>query len=243
MVKLNDTFLGGSGIHQSMGSGLIIMYWREILRRELTKEILESYEWFVITRSDFLWQIEHPNVNLLKKDKVYLLDGEKYEGISDRHIIFHRDNAEKVLAFASPIFNDALGIKEKLILNSYTEMNPEKYLAFIAKEFGLSESFIFIPYLGYAIRHPETSTRWSLGVFDQSRNYFIKYPTEVAATNASGLILRSQGDWAKFFNNEFYFRRSMYNLRSNFIYISKRTTYYLRTGTTKILRILRFRGM
>ena len=213
LVKLCKNFLGGSGLHQSIGSGLIIMYWREILRRELNEEILQSYDWFVITRSDFLWQIEHPNVDLLNPERIYLLDGEKYGGISDRHIVFHRKHADKVLSFAAPIFHDALNIKERLVEKSFSDINPEKYLAFIAEEYGISQYFTFLPYLGFAIRHPETSTRWASGFFDKSRNYYIKYPSEMKATIRSQLILKSQEDWFKFLNKKRYLRFLIYKIR------------------------------
>lgn len=199
LIKLNSMFLGGSGLYGSVGSGLIIMYWREILRHHITESIIEKYEWFVLTRSDFLWEIEHPKIEMLNKDTIYLLDGEKYSGISDRHIIFSRDFAKKCFEFAKPIFHEALKVKEELIEQQLVDnhLNPERYLLFIVNKFGLSQNICFLPYLGFTIRHEKTETRWASGVFDLERNYYIKYPEEFVAVAANKHRIRSQEDWSE----------------------------------------------
>ena len=208
--KVPSNLLTGSFPNQTAGPGMIFAYRWEILRQHITEEILNSYEWFVITRSDFLWEIEHPNINLLQKDKIYQMDGYTNGGITDRHFIFHRENARKILAFAQPIFSENVAMKNEFVatLGKATwnnrpldHLNFEQYLLFITREFGLEKKLTLIPYLGYLIRHDETSTNWSSGVFYPSRNYFIKYPNELAAVSLNKLFLRSQKDWLSFFNN------------------------------------------
>jgi hypothetical protein len=178
LVKLSPTFLGGTGYSESLGSGIIIMYWREILRKKISNEVLETYEWFVITRSDFFWKIKHPKVKYLNKRYIYLLDGERYGGISDRHIIFHRDLAKKVLSLAQPIFSDANNLEWELKLLNLDYLNPEIYLAFMIDKYKLSEQIKFLPYLGYTIRRPQTKTRYSEGTYYEKLGLFIKYPEE-----------------------------------------------------------------
>lgn len=205
--KVPSNLLTGTFPYQSAGPGMIFAYRWETLRRHITDEILESYEWFVITRSDFLWEIEHPEVSLLQTDKIYQMDGEMYGGISDRHIIFHRDNASKVFSFAQPIFSADISIKVRVVEKYREEMehlpmlNFEQYLLFMAKETGLQNQITLIPYLGYLIRHEGTDTNWSHGVFDHDRHYYIKYPGELAAVTSNKKSLRSQEDWVLFFNN------------------------------------------
>jgi len=197
--KARSNLLTGTFPNQSAGPGMIFAYRWETLSRQITDEILEEYEWFVITRSDFLWEIKHPNISLLQKDKIYQMDGEKYGGISDRHIIFHRDNARKVFSFAHPIFSADVSIKDKFVKTfkeRQFELNFEQYLLFMARETGLESQFILIPYLGYLIRHEGTDTNWSSGVFDSDRNFYIKYPRELAAVSSNKMSLRSQEDWS-----------------------------------------------
>jgi hypothetical protein len=213
--KVPTNLLSGSFPNQTVGPGLIFAYRWEILRQNITQEILNSYEWFVITRSDFLWEIEHPNVNLLQKDKIYQMDGYTYGGISDRHIIFHREYASKIFAFAKPIFGKDTMIKDLFVatLGKTTlhgkpldHLNFEQYLLFITREFDLENQLTLIPYLGYLIRHEKTATNWSFGVFYPRRNYFIKYPNELAAVSLNKILLRSQANWSSFFNRSITYR-------------------------------------
>ena len=226
LSRLSPMFLGGTGFENTTGSGLIIMYWREILRKNLTKEILDRYKWFVITRSDFFWKIPHPKIHYLEEDTIYLLDGEKYGGFSDRHIIFHKNHSEKILSFAEPIFNDASSLKD-LLSPKKRGLNPEKYLAFIANHYGLTKKIKFLPYLGYTIRSPETKTRWSKGVYSKKHGLFIKYPDELRQTNFNSIYLKSQGDWCKYLDNKGYLRlyvyRSLFYLYKIGSYLSKFT--------------------
>lgn len=198
LAAIHPNFLGGTGYLDSVGSGIIIMFWREILRAKLTEEIISSYEWFVITRSDFFWKVKHPKVKNLNENFIYLLDGEKYGGISDRHIIFHRNFAEKVLSMATPIFQDAKTIEAELRELSHGYLNPEIYLDFIAKRFEFKENIRFLPYLGYTIRGANTKTRWSTGTYDARLDLYIKYPEEYQAALQNTRKFKWQIQWARF---------------------------------------------
>ena len=200
LARLSKAFLGGTGYQDSVGSGIIIMYWREVLRVCLTKKILDSYEWFVITRSDFYWEIEHPKIKLLDADQIYFLDGEKYGGLSDRHIIFHRKYADRILKIAEPIFKDSKELGKKLQNSQIDNLNPEQYLNYIFKEFNLLQHVTFIPYLGYTIRQAQTSTRWSKGVFNDELGLFVKYPEEYRMVKENLLEFKTPTQWKTFFD-------------------------------------------
>lgn len=212
LTSISPNFLGGTGYGQSRGSGIIIMYWREILKRNLTSEIASSYEWFVITRSDFNWVVPHPNIEFLNKDKIYLLNGEKYGGISDRHIIFHKCNLDKVLDFASPIFVNPDFLYRELSALGLPDINPEFYLHFVAKKFGISDQFVFIPYLGFTVRHEGTDTRWAKGHKNEKFGYFVKYSQELRKSNRARLHVKSQKDWKKLLHGSSYPRAYIFTL-------------------------------
>jgi hypothetical protein len=210
-----DNFLGGTGYGNTVGSGLIIMYWREILRQNLTSEILNKYEWFVITRSDFKWIARHPSVELLNEDEIYFLDGEKYGGISDRHIIFNRSHADKILGIASPIFKDSSQLVEDLTRKGIYDLNPEKYLLTMLEKIGLESRLRFLPYMGFSIRHPGANTRWSQGKYDKRLGLYIKYPTEFRYSNYAKFAIRSNKDWNYILNSRMYLRYLIYRLLLN----------------------------
>jgi hypothetical protein len=195
LCRFGGDFLGGSGYTGTNGSGLIIMYWREILRQQLTPEVIARYDWFVITRSDFKWLVEHPDVKLLDPNHVYFLDGEQYGGVSDRHIIFHTKLANQVLSIASPIFHNSKDLERHLTKTNVVSLNPERYIKMALTRAGLDSRIKFLPYLGYAIRHEETQTRWSAGEYSRKHGHYIKYPAELRAARKAKFVIRSQSDW------------------------------------------------
>lgn len=190
----------------SIASGFIVMYWREVLRQNLTVDILDKYEWFVITRSDFQWVIPHPSIDLLNKEEIYLLDGEKYGGISDRHMIFHRRHAEQILGIATPIFNDTQELLRYFNENEINNLNCERYLSLMMRSRGLASRLVFLPYLGYCVRHQGTSTRWSQGEFNKKLDLFVKYPTEYRYSRYAKIAIKSNKDWKNILNRKSYFR-------------------------------------
>lgn len=212
LADLGPLFLGGGDVPGTKGSGAIIMYWRAMLRDRITPEILDAYEWFVITRSDFLWEVPHPRVSILDPECIYLLDGERYGGVSDRHIIFHRMQAANILRIASPIFEEPEALRERLRAIRTPDLNPEKYIYFRLKEMGLEDRLRFLPYTGYTIRHHETSTRWSRGVRVKDLDFFIKYREEYVQTRITSRFITRDIHWRSFLGSEPDARQLSYRL-------------------------------
>ena len=223
LLSVGDMFFGGTGLGQTVGSGAIIFFWREVLNRHITTEILEEYEWFIITRSDFLWLSPHPNVKDLNPREVYFLDGEQHGGLSDRHIIFHRSNAEKIFSLASPLFNESAKVKQSL-LELETDLNPEIYIKFAIEQMGLFQNIRLIPYLGFTTRHGETQTRWSSGNFSKKLGFFVKYPSEYESAKLVGFLFRRSENWEKFISGKFSIRISILKFFFFFRQINVRVT-------------------
>lgn len=228
LCSSNDSFLGNATWrnNKSAGSGFIIMYWREVLRQNLTVEILNKYEWFVITRSDFQWVVSHPHVDLLNKEEIYLLDGEKHGGISDRHIIFHRHLAEQILGIASPIFHESKELLTYFTKSRIDNINPERFLSMMMERLGLVNRLRFLPYLGFCIRHEGTSSRWSFGKYVEKLDLYLKYPTEYRYSTWAKYAIKSDKDWEKILNGKMYLRfaiiRSMHHSFRLYSFIKKK---------------------
>jgi hypothetical protein len=210
LVPLGPMFLGGAGVGDSVGSGAIIMYWREFLRISLPPDLIEAYEWFIVTRSDFLWQVPHPRWEYLNPDKIYLMNGEQYNGVSDRHIIFHREFADSLLRIAAPIFEDSAGLRGRLEVSGLRDINPERYILFRLEELGLAQHLQFIPYMGFTIRHHETATRWSSGKFNSDLGFYVKYPEELSETQTSQRLISRPEHWKSLLNNGLSARAAAY---------------------------------
>jgi hypothetical protein len=238
LLSVGDMFFGGTGLNNTVGSGAIIFFWREVLNRHITPEILEEYDWFTITRSDFLWLSPHPNVEDLDPKEIYFLDGEKHGGLSDRHIIFHRSNARKIFSLASPLFKEPERVKQSL-LKLDIEVNPEVYIKFAIEQMGLLQNIRLIPYLGFTTRHELTQTRWSSGNFSKKLGFFVKYPAEYESAKLVSLLFRSSGDWKKFISGKFSIRFSI--LQIFFLFKRERAKVIGFIDTLKLIVRRRFK--
>jgi hypothetical protein len=207
LADFGNLFLGGSGYRGSKGSGLIVMYWRQILKMSLTEEVLSKYDWFVITRSDFQWVTSHPNIEQLNPEKIYFLNGEKYGGVSDRHIIFNKKFQKQIFSIASPIFENTEALRYFLAQNKVEDLNPEKFIDTMLNWCNLRNHIFFLPYLGYTIRHQQTRTRWSSGTYNKKFGFYIKYPNEFRDSYRSRFYLKNTQDWDKYFKNKWTIRK------------------------------------
>jgi hypothetical protein len=208
--------MGGVSDDRVVGSGGIIMFYREILRKFLYQsDALETYDWFVITRSDFFWTVPHPGIELLDENQIYFLDGEKYNGVSDRHIIFHKKYAEKISNIAYPLFHDGIKISSDIIeyLSQMQDkgLGPEAYILMRLKQMGLEDKIRFLPYIGYTIRSIGGNTRWSQGVFHEKKNIYIKYPREFLAATLGHFLLLPRINWSKLLYGKLKIRLHVYD--------------------------------
>jgi hypothetical protein len=187
LLDLHEWFLGplSSSTHSNVGSGAIIMFFRRILGQMLVGQgIVDRYDWFVVTRSDFVWPMAHPPVAMLNPARIYALNGEQYGGISDRHIVVSRMFIRTYLQLVDPIFDAPEQLRADLWRHMRRQgwgfMNPERFLAARMADLGLWGKVRFLPYVPFAVRAPGGSTRWSAGDLDPSAGYYVKYPRELA---------------------------------------------------------------
>ena len=181
-LGLGKELLGGAEDSRTVGSGGIIMWFRVVLGKfAADNNFVSKFDWFAIVRSDFLWEYPLPPITSLDPNKIYLLDGEKYGGVSDRFILFSRRNALKIFSIGNDLFSSSddfvARVRHKTELLE-THLNPEKYLALHIDKLCLSGDLVFLPYNGWAIRSEGTNTRWSQGVYSKRLGLYVKYPGE-----------------------------------------------------------------
>ena len=174
--------LGGSATPYLSGSGGIIMWFRHFLRACIEEKGLDSqYEWFAILRSDFYWEFEFPDVETLAHDKIHVLNGEKYGGVSDRFMLFPKSEFEKVINIYEDLFcrdSKAFTRMETFSILSFPP-NPESYLRFQLERLGVWEKLVWMPYNGWTLREAQGGTRWSVGVWSRLLQVHVKYPEEL----------------------------------------------------------------
>lgn len=181
ILKVKNQWLGGiKGEGEHPGSGGLLIYFRAKLYDILEKEnIISLYHRFVITRSDFIWEIPHPKVERLNPDFIWFPYGEFYGGLTDRHVVISQDYLSAYLDLIEPILQDTDKLMSKMLAhNPKPNWNLEKYILFHLKSLNLAHKIRYLPYMMYSVRNYSTPTRWSQGVYDSDLDCFVKYPAE-----------------------------------------------------------------
>jgi len=99
-LKIKDQFLGGikDPNHQHIGSAGILIFFRWFLLENLyISNVINKYDRFIITRSDFIYKLPHPHVEMMDPEKIWIPDAEHYGGFTDRHVILSRQHVKPYL--------------------------------------------------------------------------------------------------------------------------------------------------
>lgn len=184
-LKVKDQFMGGvkDPHDEHPGSAGILLFFRWFcLKNLVASEAIDSYDWFVVTRSDFLYTIPHPRVEIFDPEYVYIPDGEQYGGVTDRHAVLSRQHVKKYLN----IFHEMVLRSDEYIADmiQHNQWNLEKVIWFHLQKQGLELYVKYFPYVMYSVRALNGSTRWSQGVWSDSHGYFIKYLSEYDIAHA-----------------------------------------------------------
>jgi hypothetical protein len=205
LLELDEMLLGGieSDEFPQVGSGAIILWFRHVLAECLAdQDVMSNYEWLIVTRSDFLWECPHPPTSLLDSGRIYVLDGEQYGGVSDRHHVVPRGLVAGYLSIVEGMFESPAVVADQLgrmrFVTGSGRINPEFFLAARLRALGLWDKIRYLPYIAYAVRLPGGSTSWSVGEFDESLGFYVKYPDERRRSEVALGYISEGEDWTKF---------------------------------------------
>tara|TARA_B100000989_G_scaffold272823_1_gene230523 strand:- start:2686 stop:3540 length:855 start_codon:yes stop_codon:yes gene_type:complete len=184
IYKNNEIEGLGGGIKNFRGSGAIIFAFRHFLKSNFKKELL-NYDRIILTRSDFYYIDFHP---ILKNDYFYIIEGERYGGLSDRHHIFPSSMIDDVLNI-----NEYLDSENKYNYLISKKLNPERALYEYYKDNGLIKNIRFCKRVQFIVALENESKRWSYtkGYMFNSRSLLIKYQKEyyTALRNKYGFFI------------------------------------------------------
>jgi len=178
-LKIKDQWLGGIKDHhnQHAGSGGILIFFRWFLLHNLLEHnLIEKYDRFVITRSDFIYNLPHPKVKFMDETRIWIPDSEHYYGYTDRHVVLSKYNVEQYLNILN---NLVLRSNEFFMKMKYnTIWNLEQLIKFNLEQNCVLNTVVEFPYVMYSVRNINGSTRWSAGKYSNEYGYYIKYNTE-----------------------------------------------------------------
>jgi len=173
----------------------ILPFCRWLLLHGLQKDgILDNYDRFVITRSDFIWPCPHPPLSVLDRDAIWLPDGEDWGGVCDRHLVVSRADVVNCLNLIEDILLDPLKLYEEM--KHERAWNNEQFFAHHLGRKGLLHKVRRFPYVMYTA-HPkyDDSATNSSGRYEPTVGHCVKYEGEFRSANAYAAIIRSRADW------------------------------------------------
>lgn len=182
-LKIKSQFLGGikDAEDEHPGSAAILIFFRWFLWKNLVESgAIDKYDRFIITRSDYIWRLEHPRLELLDAEKIWVPNCETYEGITDRHTVISRGHMEKYCGLLRAMLSERTSdeyFNKMMDISRRRHFNLEKFILFHLSECGIAHDFF--PYVMFTIRPNNVGTRWSAGtVYCEKGEYYIKYPSE-----------------------------------------------------------------
>ena len=198
LFAITGNFLGGLKDENGRvaGSGGISMFFRWYLKRCLLNEpgLLERYDRYVLTRSDFMYLSPHYPVSRLEASQLWLPLGEDYHGYTDRHLIADRKTFITAISLLDPILRTP-GELFKELNGRQDYLSFEGYIGYAFQRSGLTAILRRYPYTMYAVRHPDGRTSWSQGTFNEKLGYCIKYKPEYIASLLPTAMIRHPQDW------------------------------------------------
>jgi len=178
-LKLRDQFLGGikDPHNQHPGSAGILIFFRWFLLKNLIESnLINEYDRFVFTRSDYIYQLPHPKVEFMDKSTIWIPDSEHYYGYTDRHAILSQQN---IVEYLNILNNMVLRSNEYICKMQYKcNWNLEQLIMFHLEQNNVLQYVKEFPYVMYSVRNVNGPSSWSIGEFSPVLGYYIKYQSE-----------------------------------------------------------------
>lgn len=198
MLRIKGIWQGGiqtADPQPSFSANLLFSRW--LLLHGLGEDgILERYDRFVVTRSDFVWLCPHPPMSVLDRDSIWIPDGEHWGGLCDRHLVVSREDAVDVLNLIDDILLRPDELYEEM--KHLSGMNLEVFLKNHLERRGLLPRVKLFPYVMYTARpvsDPLSKGGWSRGWYDPSLGHFVKNEGELRDARAYATVIKSREDW------------------------------------------------
>lgn len=181
--------------HAHPSASAVLIYCRWLLLRNLQREgLLEKYDRFIITRSDFQWLCPHPPLSVLSAENIWVPADHHWSGINDRHMVVRAADVEPCLNLLEEMLLRPAELAQAM--RERSEWNDEQLLALQLRRRGLAGRVREFPYVMYLVRSPrDRSASWSAGRYDPWAGHFVKYESEFRAARAMAGIVRTRTDW------------------------------------------------
>jgi len=166
----------GAKTEHPASSGILLFFRWFLLKNLIDNDLINKYDRFIITRSDYIYQLPHPKVELMNENRIWIPNCEYYGGYTDRHVVLSKNNIESYLN----IFNNMVLRSNEYFMKmkNIVDLNLEKLIKFHLEQNNVEHLVKEFPYVMYSVRNINGTTRWSQGHFSNQLGYFVKYPPE-----------------------------------------------------------------
>ena len=188
----------GAYTEHPASSGILIFFRWFLLKNLIDNDLINKYDKFIVTRSDFIYQLPHPKVEFMNTQNIWIPDGEHYNGYTDRHVILSKHNIESYLN----IFNNMVLYSNNYFIKmkNHYDWNLEQLIKLHLIENNVIHLVKEFPYIMYSVRNINGSTRWGEGKFSNEKGYYIKYESEYEKST----YYKNEFEKSKFTIDEFY---------------------------------------
>ena len=210
-LKIKDQFMGGvkDSKDQHPGSAGILIFFRwYLLQKLIENDLINKYDRFIITRSDFIYQLPHPQVSLMNENCIWVPDS----GSISKHVILSKNNIESYLNILNNFANKSndyyikMNYKNNWDLESLIKFHLEQNIVLhLVKEF---------PNIMYSVRGEHGSTRGSPGIYSSNLGYYIKYESEYDKSNNYKKKIVESVSFKEDFYKKYIKLRKDYNIKT-----------------------------
>jgi SAM-dependent methyltransferase len=195
LLAVRNQWLGGiRGSTAHPGSGAIQIFFRWFLRHNLLRDgLLDRYDRFIVTRSDFFYVCPHPPIELLDHNALWIPDGEDYGGFTDRHLVVAAEDLAASLGLIDDIVLRPRALAAEM--SGRADWNIERYLRFQFEKKGLAPRVRRFPYVMFTVRGKSDSSSWSWGQYDAETGMIVKYKSERDQALKYRNVLNTCEDW------------------------------------------------
>jgi len=177
--KIKNMFMGGlkNEKNSHVGSGGILIFFRWFLLKNLKENnLINEYDRFIIARSDYIYELPFPNLELMSPEYIWIPNGEYYGGYTDRQVVLSKTNMESYLNILPNMTLQSNKYYNKM--KSYDEWNFERLIKFHLEQNNVIHLVREYPYIMYTVRKENDRTTWSIGDYSHHHGYYIKYMQE-----------------------------------------------------------------
>jgi hypothetical protein len=177
--KIKCMFMGGlkNEKNSHVGSGGILIFFRWFLLKNLNENnLINEYDRFIITRSDYIYNLPFPKLELMSPEYIWIPNGEYYEGYTDRQVVLSKTNIKSYLNILSNMTLRSNEYYNKM--KSFDEWNFERLIKFHLEQNNVVHLVREYPYIMYTVRRENGRTTWGYGEYSHHHGYYIKYMPE-----------------------------------------------------------------